>query len=599
MSEVQAGEICAAAGLLQTFPGQGLGYEEEEKIPVLEPVLTYKVVLPEGMDPIVMLADLRQLEEEDPQLHIMWEEETKEIQIRIMGEVQLSVLRRLIQNRFGVSVGFTEGSVVYKETIAEAVIGIGHFEPLRHYAEVHLLIEPQESGSGVSFDCSCREEILSKNWQRLCMTHLQEKEFRGVLTGSPLTDVKFTLIAGKAHEKHTEGGDFRQASYRAVRQGLLEADSILLEPFYAFRIELPEEYIGRAMMDVERRFGTCEISEIKNGQALILGQAPVSTIGGYQKELSAYTKGLGNIFCTLKGYYPCHNTEEVVKAINYDPLEDIDNPSASIFCAHGSGYQIPWYDVKKYRHVDMAPDLPEEIAKLYGKRAEEKKEKMPKSAAGALELSIGTEEIDSIIEKTSHANRKDKPAPGKGYYRKDTGKAIPAETVEYRHIPKKEEYLLVDGYNIIFAWKELKEIAEVNIDGARGRLMDILCDYQAMVHCHLIVVFDAYRIKGHQTEISDYHNIHVVYTKEAETADQYIEKFAHENGRKMSVTVATSDGLEQIIITGQGCSLLSAREFAEEIKRTKEAFQERYLNRATPKEYKRHLLDDFLNQNGE
>ncbi|MGN1203778.1 MAG: NYN domain-containing protein [Lachnospiraceae bacterium] len=594
VSEVPAGEICAAAGLMNTFPGQGLGYEEEEKIPVLEPVLTYKVVLPAEMDPVVMLADLRQLEEEDPQLHLCWNEETKEIQIRIMGEVQLSILQRLIKNRFGVVVEFTEGSVVYKETIAETVIGIGHFEPLKHYTEVHLLIEPQGSGSGISYALACREDLLSKNWQRLVLTHLQEKEFRGVLTGSMLTDVKFTLVAGKAHEKHTEGGDFRQATYRAVRQGLMEADSILLEPFYAFRMQLPEACIGRAMMDVERRFGTCAVSEIKNGQALLLGQAPVSTIGGYQKELTAYTRGLGSISCTLKGYYPCHNTEEVVKKTGYDPLEDVNNPSASVFCAHGSGYQVPWYEVKKYRHVDMAPDLPEELAALYGKRIQEEEDRTPAGGRGSLQLSLGTEEIDSIIEKASHANKKQ--IPGRGFYRKEAVKAIPAETYVYRHVPKKEEYLLVDGYNIIFAWEELKEIAKVNIDGARGRLMDILCDYQAMVHCHLIVVFDAYRVKGHQTEISDYHNIHVVFTKEAETADQYIEKFAHENGRKLQVTVATSDGLEQIIITGQGCSLLSAREFAEEIQRTKEAFHEKYLNQATPEEHKRHLLDDFLNQ---
>lgn len=591
--EAVAGCVCAVTGLSATFPGQGLGTEAEEQIPVLEPVLTYKLVLPDGTEPVTLLAGLKQLEEEDPQLHLLWNEEHKEIQVRIMGEVQLSVLQRLIKKRFGVVVEFAEGSVVYKETIAEPVIGIGHFEPLRHYAEVHLLMEPQEPGSGLSYACDCKEEVLAKNWQRLILTHLQEREHRGVLTGSALTDVKFTLIAGRAHVKHTEGGDFRQATYRAVRQGLMAADSILLEPYYAFLMELPEEYIGRAMMDVERRFGTCSVKEIEKGRAILTGQAPVSTIGGYQKELHAYTRGLGSIQCVLKGYYPCHNTEEVVEKKGYDALEDMKNPSASVFCAHGSGYQVPWYEVMEYRHVDGREGRPEEIARLYGKRmVTEEEEEHYKRNSGELDIALGTEEIDSIIEKTAHANKKEKN-PGKGFYRKTNIKPAPAETVVYKAAPKKEEYLLVDGYNIIFAWEELKEIAAVNIDGARGRLMDILCDYQGMVHCNLIVVFDAYRVKGHRTEVSDYHNIHVVFTKEAENADQYIEKFAHENGRKEKVTVATSDGLEQIIITGQGCNLLSAREFEDEVNRVKEAFRERYLNRPVPAEHKQYALENF------
>lgn len=346
-------------------------------------------------------------------------------------------------------------------------------------------------------------------------------------------------------------------------------------------------------MDVERRFGTCSVKEIEKGRAILTGQAPVSTIGGYQKELHAYTRGLGSIQCVLKGYYPCHNTEEVVEKKGYDALEDMKNPSASVFCAHGSGYQVPWYEVMEYRHVDGREGRPEEIARLYGKRmVTEEEEKHYKRNSGELDIALGTEEIDSIIEKTAHANKKEKN-PGKGFYRKTNIKPAPAETVVYKAAPKKEEYLLVDGYNIIFAWEELKEIAAVNIDGARGRLMDILCDYQGMVHCNLIVVFDAYRVKGHRTEVSDYHNIHVVFTKEAENADQYIEKFAHENGRKEKVTVATSDGLEQIIITGQGCNLLSAREFEDEVNRVKEAFRERYLNQPVPAEHKQYALENF------
>ena len=562
VNEVEAGSICAVTGLSDTYPGEGLGAEQGTYLPVLEPVLNYQVIPTEGDDPILLLPKLRELEEEEPQLHIVWEEALQEIHVQLMGEVQLEVLKTLIYERFGAEVEFGQGNILYKETIQNTVEGVGHFEPLRHYAEVHLLLEPGEPGSGVQCMSVCSEYLLDRNWQRLILTHLMETEHRGVLTGAPITDIRITLVSGKAHLKHTEGGDFRQAVYRAVRQGLKQADSVLLEPYYEYRLELPSENVGRAMTDIERMHGTFGLPQTEADRTILTGMAPVSTMRDYQKEVHAYTRGNGTLQCTLKGYAPCHNTEEVLAATGYDSERDTLHPTGSVFCAHGAGFLVPWYEVKEYMHLpsimqEKPSDSPEEKQTAYRVSKE-------------TDAWIDTEEVDRIIVQSVGANKKQKTLPKKKVpeYYKSTSKPKKQEV--------REEYLLVDGYNVIFAWEDLKDLAQVSIDGARGKLLDVLCDYQGMKKCNLIVVFDAYRVQGHKTEISTYHNIHVVFTKEAETADQYIEKFAHENGKKYNVTVATSDGLEQIIIRGQGCRLLSARELKDEIERTKKTLFEEH-----------------------
>ncbi len=592
--EVNSGSICAVTGLSKTYPGQGLGEETAAaELPILEPVLTYRVILPPESDAAVMLPKLRLLEEEDPQLHIVWDENLQEIQVRIMGEVQLEILQRMVKERFGVVIEFGQGNVVYKETIAEPVIGIGHFEPLRHYAEVQLMLEPLEIGSGLHFATNCSEDVLAKNWQRLILTHLEEKEHKGVLLGAPITDIKITLLAGRAHLKHTEGGDFRQATYRAVRQGLMESKSVLLEPYYAYTLEIPEKSLGRAMTDLERLGGKFEMPEIVDGQAVLTGQAPVVCMRDYQKEVTAYTGGQGQLSCVFKGYYPCHNTEEVLELSGYDAENDLENPSGSVFCAHGAGYVVPWDEVKAMAHTECA-----ECGAGF-ERVKSQDGTLPRpakvSAGEKRDLALGTEEIDMILAQATHANKRSESEQRKGIYRrkKESTKPVAAATYEFKPAPKKEEYLLVDGYNVIFAWEDLAELAKVSVDGARGKLLDILCDYQAIRGCELIVVFDAYRVQGHATEITDYYNIHVVFTKEAETADQYIEKFAHENGKKYRITVATSDGLEQIIIRGEGCALLSARELAEEIWRAKENLRATYLDAPKEKGSKYYLMDGF------
>lgn len=562
VNEVEAGSICAVTGLSDTYPGEGLGAEQGTYLPVLEPVLNYQVIPTEGDDPILLLPKLRELEEEEPQLHIVWEEALQEIHVQLMGEVQLEVLKTLIYERFGAEVEFGQGNILYKETIQNTVEGVGHFEPLRHYAEVHLLLEPGEPGSGVQCMSVCSEDLLDRNWQRLILTHLMETEHRGVLTGAPITDIRITLVSGKAHLKHTEGGDFRQAVYRAVRQGLKQADSVLLEPYYEYRLELPSENVGRAMTDIERMHGTFGLPQTEADRTILTGMAPVSTMRDYQKEVHAYTRGNGTLQCTLKGYAPCHNTEEVLAATGYDSERDTLHPTGSVFCAHGAGFLVPWYEVKEYMH------LPSIMQEKPSDSSEEKQTayRVPEET----DAWIDTEEVDRIIAQFVGANKKQKTLPKKKVpeYYKSTSKPKKQEV--------REEYLLVDGYNVIFAWEDLKDLAQVSIDGARGKLLDVLCDYQGMKKCNLIVVFDAYRVQGHKTEISTYHNIHVVFTKEAETADQYIEKFAHENGKKYNVTVATSDGLEQIIIRGQGCRLLSARELKDEIERTKKTLFEEH-----------------------
>lgn len=577
VNEVEAGSICAVTGLSDTYPGEGLGAEQGTYLPVLEPVLNYQVIPMEGDDPILLLPKLRELEEEEPQLHIVWEEALQEIHVQLMGEVQLEVLKTLIYERFGVEVEFGQGNILYKETIQNTVEGVGHFEPLRHYAEVHLLLEPGEPGSGVQCMSVCSEDLLDRNWQRLILTHLMETEHRGVLTGAPITDIRITLVSGKAHLKHTEGGDFRQAVYRAVRQGLKQAESVLLEPYYEYRLELPSENVGRAMTDIERMHGTFGLPQTEADRTILTGMAPVSTMRDYQKEVHAYTRGNGTLQCTLKGYAPCHNTEEVLVATGYDSERDTLHPTGSVFCAHGAGFLVPWYEVKEYMH------LPSIMQEKPSDSSEEKQTAYRVSKE--TDAWIDTEEVDRIIAQSVGANKKQKTLPKKKVpeYYKSTSKPKKQEV--------REEYLLVDGYNVIFAWEDLKDLAQISIDGARGKLLDVLCDYQGMKKCNLIVVFDAYRVQGHKTEISTYHNIHVVFTKEAETADQYIEKFAHENGKKYNVTVATSDGLEQIIIRGQGCRLLSARELKDEIERTKKTLFEEH-----PQDSKKlsHSLKDML-----
>lgn len=585
VSEATAGEVCAVTGLTKTYPGQGLGIEAETILPFLEPVLTYCVVLPPECDAAAVLPKLRQLEEEEPQLHIVWNEKLQQIYVQVMGEVQIEILKSLILDRFGIAVEFGTGSIVYKETISNTVEGVGHFEPLRHYAEVHLLLEPLEQGSGLVIAADCSEEVLDKNWQRLVLTHLYEKEHLGVLTGSTITDLKITLKSGRAHQKHTEGGDFRQATYRAVRQGLMQAESVLLEPFYEYRLEVPESVVGRAMSDIERMSGTFTLqhneqdykSENGQGMAVLMGEAPVATMKDYHKEVVGYTKGNGKLFCSLKGYEVCHNQEEVIAAAGYEPERDLENPAASVFCAHGSGFVVGWEHVPEYMHLESI--LKEE------QQEELEHENVQAKSRSVAEEWIGVEEIDEILRQTYYANKRDKSVPRSGMKKKSvtriqTARASSYAAVRnYNPVERQKEYFLVDGYNIIFAWKELKELAAVNLDSARGRLLDILCNYQGIRQCELIVVFDAYRVKGHETEIMDYHNIHVVYTKEAETADAYIEKFAHENGRKYRVTVATSDGLEQVIIRGQGCLLLSAREFEAEVHEKEQQMRETYLEK--------------------
>ncbi len=570
--QVEAGEICAVTGLAETYPGQGLGEEAETLPPLLEPVLTCQVCLPEGCDPAVMLPKLKLLEEEQPELHIVWDEQLQEIQAQIMGEIQTEILQSVIAERFGIAVTFGKSHIVYKETIANTVEGVGHFEPLRHYAEVHLLLEPLPAGSGLQIDVDCSEDMLDKNWQRLIVTHLMEREHRGVLTGSAITDMKITLIAGRAHQKHTEGGDFRQATYRAIRQGLMEAESVLLEPYYQFRMELPEQMIGRAMTDIEKMNGIFEITQAQGGLSVLTGRAPVSEMQDYPKEVAAYTKGFGRIFLTLDGYAPCHNAAEVIAAIGYDAEHDTANPSGSVFCAHGAGFTVPWNEVKEHMHIEGWQ--PETV----------KTEELPERATrSVMDEWIGVDEVDAILEKTFYANSGVRTRRNGVVRRRRVESRTESVTRSFTPQPKKQEYLLVDGYNIIFAWDELKDLARENMDSARGILLDKLCNYQGMKQMEVIAVFDAYRVIGHETECFDYHNIHVVFTKEAETADQYIEKFAHTNASKYQVTVATSDGLEQVIIRGEGCRLLSARDLHAEMELAEKQFSETYMQESTTK----------------
>ena len=570
VSEVKAGTVCAVTGLTATYPGQGLGSEQASDMPVLEPVLSYRIGLPEEVNVHQALLQLRQLEEEEPLLHIVWNGTLGEIYAQVMGKVQIEILKSLIKERFGMTVTFDEGNIVYKETILEPVEGIGHFEPLRHYAEVHLLLEPGETGSGLTFATDCSEDVLDRNWQRLILTHLEEREHKGVLLGAPITDMKITLLTGRAHIKHTEGGDFRQATYRAVRQGLRKAKSQLLEPYYEFRLEVPSEQVGRSMTDIQKMFGEFDPPKTEGEMTVLTGSAPVVTMRDYQKEVISYTSGRGRLSCTLKGYYPCHNQEEVVEAVGYDPEADLENPTGSVFCAHGAGFVVNWDQVEEYMHVESGWNAPA------GQETKPEKPVTAKNWKEENEKYLATEkELEEIFERTYGPIRKlgEEPPAGrsvKGWKksRRDPLEGYGKSTSDYKQkkTPDGEkEYLLVDGYNIIFAWEDLKELAAVNIDGAREKLMDILCNYQGFKKSTLILVFDAYKVKGNPGSVETYHNIHVVYTKEAETADQYIEKTVHEIGRKYRVTVATSDQLEQVIILGQGGQRMSARELLEDV----------------------------------
>lgn len=633
--EVPAGTVCVVTGLSRTFSGEGLGIEESAAAPLLIPVMTYRIILPPEQDVHAFYRKLCQLEEEEPLLHIVWKEQIGEIHAQLMGEVQIEIIKNLIESRFGVTVEFDEGSVLYKETIRTCVEGVGHFEPLRHYAEVHLLMEPLEAGSGLVFDTTCSEDSLDRNWQRLVLTHLEEKEHVGILTGAPITDMKITLVAGCAHLKHTEGGDFRQATYRALRQGLHKAENVLLEPVYEFRIELPNAMIGRAMSDLQARYGHFDAPLTENGISVLTGTVPVVTMRGYQAELLAYSGGSGRLFCTLKGYEVCHNPEEVIAAAGYEAESDLDNPSSSVFCSHGAGIVVGWEEVENYMHIESV------LAKLKNTAAAEAITANAAARREQNDMDVGNEkgadagykrsgdvsygaeekELAEIFARTYASKNASAQKSGGGKYKGsrqneknglDRGRQAASSKVidvkpgqERKNMQLtdevKKEYLLVDGYNIIFAWEELSELAKSNLDGARGALMDILSNYQGYRRMTLILVFDAYKVKGNPGSIFSYHNIHVVYTKEAETADQYIEKVTHEIGRKHQVTVATSDGLEQLIIMGQGARRLSARELKEEIMSTnkelrdlfidRQTGEKRYLFDALPEEFARHMED--------
>ncbi len=604
--EVCQGTVCAVTGLFHTRSGQGLGSEQEGEVPLLEPVLTYQIRIPEGSDAATVLGKLRRLEEEIPELHIVWKEAVGEIHAQVMGEVQIEILKSLIRERFGLYVEFDEGSIVYKETIAAPVEGIGHFEPLRHYAEVHLLMEPLEPGSGLQFAAACSEDVLDRNWQRLVLTHLEERKHVGVLTGSEITDMKITLVAGRAHLKHTEGGDFRQATYRAVRQGLRKAESILLEPVYEFSLEVPSEATGRAMTDLQKMQGSFQPPEINGEFTVLRGKAPVVNMRGYQSEVISYTRGRGRLICILSGYEPCHNALEVIERIGYDPEADLENPAGSVFCAHGAGFVVSWDQVERYAHVESGIDMksiesatyrhdagwsalsvamPDEAGQAGRRkdsdagRSSSESRAYSSSGSGAY---ASDEELEEIFVRTYGPIKRDRNRfnrnrgqeilesrvgnPVRESQNPVGGKQNPVGRKQNPTREKQEEYLLVDGYNIIFAWEDLRELSEVSIDAARSKLMDILCNYQGFCQNTVILVYDAYKVKGNPGSVERYHNIYVVYTKEAETADQYIEKTVHQIGKKYQVTVATSDALEQMIIWGEGAVRMSAAGLREEIR---------------------------------
>ena len=580
ISEAYPGMVVAAAGPAATRPGQGLGAEADADTPLLEPVLNYRVE--SAADPHTLLKALQTLEDEDPQLHVNWRDDLGEVHVQLMGEVQLEILQNILQERFGLDVTFSEGGILYKETLTAAVEGIGHYEPLRHYAEVHLLLEPAPRGSGVQLAADCPPDTLAENWQRLILTHLAERTHPGVLIGAPLTDVRITLAAGRAHQKHTEGGDFRQATYRAVRQGLRMAaagDGVqLLEPWYDFTLELPADALGRAMADVQRMCGSFNAPEtLPNSENTVrlTGRLPVATARGYAREVAAYTHGLGRWAVLPAGYDACHNTDEVLAAAGYDPDADTDNPADSVFCSHGAGYLVKWDEVPARAHVSSGLERRLGAAPAAGQTQEEDEANARRRRASAY---CGTLEQDkellAIFERTYG---KIKRRGGVDDAKKAARAALhttPAASVPAAPVPAGPDYLLVDGYNVIFAWDALRRLADGSLDAARRRLMDILCNYAGYKRCVPILVFDAYKVRGGAREVEKYHNLYVVYTREAETADMYIERATHELAREHRTRVVSSDGAEQIIVMGHGALRVSARAFEEEVNAVEKEIRE-------------------------
>lgn len=543
-----AGSLVAAAGLSKTYAGQGIGSETDCVSPLLTPVLSYRLILPQGTDIHTMYKNMLILEEEDPTLHVSFDSRSGEIHVSLMGKIQLEILTAVIKERFGTEVGFDRGSIAYRETISAPVVGIGHYEPLRHYAEVHLLMEPLPAGSGLVICSDCSEDILDRNWQRLILSNLHDKTHIGVLTGSPVTDMKITLVTGKAHLKHTEGGDFRQAAYRAVRMGLRCADSILLEPFYSFTLRIPRECTGRAINDLQQMGAEFASPENEGENTVIKGSAPVSRMADYHTDVAGYSKGKGQLSCVFKGYYPCHNAVEVIEKMAYDPDSDLENTADSVFCAHGAGFGVKWDEVKNYAHLESGISFKGE------EPAKERAVSRTVSSAPA-----DDDELMAIFERTyGKIDRSPRAAMRREYE--------PPTKTKPRPLPKGPTYLLVDGYNIIFSWEELKKAAEDNLDLARSRLIQLLCNYRGYKKCEVILVFDAYKVKGEHREVEKVGGISVVYTKEAETADMYIEKVSHELAKDFRVRVATSDGTEQVIILGNGAYRVSASEFLEEVR---------------------------------
>jgi small GTP-binding protein len=607
LDRVSPGEVCVVTGLSSTFPGQGLGAEAAVNLPVLEPVLNYRMILPAEVNPAEFLKNMRLLEEEDPQLYVVWKEEAKEIHVQLMGQIQMEVLARQIKDRFGVVVTFGAGSIVYKETIAAPVEGVGHFEPLRHYAEVHLLLAPGERGSGISVDSVCSEDVLDRNWQRLIATHVEEREHKGVLTGSGLTDVKVTILTGRAHPKHTVGGDFRQATYRAIRQGLKSAECILLEPYYRFSLQIPMEHVGRAMTDLENRFGRMDAPEFFTAgtreMARIQGRAPVATMQDYISEVHAYTKGLGSLSLELSGYDICHNPQEVIALRAYDSEADLRNPTGSVFCAHGSGFVVPWDEVENYMHLPYAyhGELSREELEANNRMKQDgysfgpgdlaqsrRNQSWEKTVAAMSETELDAKLSDVYAREFGLTKEEMEEQSRRKWAKKPEGAKSLGQSVPHVKYDKKgnpiypakgptEEYLIVDGYNIIFSWDELKELSKTNMDAARDSLKDTLCNYQGYRRCHLILVFDAYKVKGHAGKTEKYQGIEVVYTRQDETADAFIERKVHDIREKYRVTVATSDGLEQQTVLSLGALRMSARELKETIERTTREGYETYL----------------------
>ena len=569
VQSVSAGAVCAVTGLSDTFCGQGLGFEPAGRKPYLDTVLNYQVQLPEDWEMQEAFKSFQQLEEEIPELHAAWDAETKQLTVRMMGEIQGEILKKVTEERFGRKIDFGEEKILYRETITKTVEGVGHFEPLRHYAEAHILMEPLPAGSGVIFDTACSEDELDRNWQNLILTHLAERQHPGVLTGAPVTDIKFTLVSGRGHLKHTEGGDFRQATYRAVRQGLRKGESVLLEPYYKFRLELPSDYVGRAMNDIQNMSGTFEPAESLGDLSVLTGDAPVAEMNGYHKDVISYTKGRGRLYCNLKGYFPCHNQEAVISSSGYDPDRDIENPCGSVFCSHGAGVNVPWNEVEDHMHIPLS----------YSPK-EDKDSAQNAAHIPSHRRSYSDEELEAVFRQTYGISGRDngKFRKSSRIIRADTGISGPKVQSGYNKADA-EEVLLIDGYNMIFAWEELSDMADLSLESARNLLVETLCSYQSYWGKRTIVVFDAYRQPGNIGMTENILGVEVVYTKEGQTADQYIEKFVLEHVKKMRITVATSDGLEQMMIFGQGALRMSARELRQKVLDTEREIREKHLGK--------------------